>query len=90
MNLRFQLSQIIIIIAFRFPVTQFAPRFTFKFSISLDNVNISLVPQTLIASANFNFSSNLRNAKGERRCKAKGQVRRLSLLSGAYLTVAAT
>ena len=33
---------------------------TFKFSISLANVNISLVPQTFMASASFNFSSNLR------------------------------
>lgn len=60
-----QLTVIIIVISilqndfsvfFRFELT-------FKFSISLANVNISFVPHTLMASASFNFSSNLRKEK---------------------------
>lgn len=62
---RLQLTVIIIVISilqndfsvfFRFELT-------FKFSISLANVNISFVPHTLMASASFNFSSNLRKEK---------------------------
>ena len=71
---------------------------TFKFSISRDNVNISLVPHTLIASASFNFSSNLWSKSKEKYyIKLKGQVRRcwsccchICCLSTTYLTVAAT
>lgn len=60
-------------------------KLTFKFSISLDSVNISLVPHTLMASASFNFSSNLygereKNWVSDYFHMLKGQVRRLSLL----------
>ena len=38
-------------------------KLTFKFSISLTNVNTSFVPHTFMASASFNFSSNLDETK---------------------------